>query len=198
MLEPVIDCRSDKSGILSRGGTKTVDAEPEPVADSVLVLVMERIVRIDPVGEPVAERSGIVTDRSRASHIALTHLTLSLALSAPSRSIPSLYSSWNGHKVSTRPISPSCPLSWELASSLCILAAIVPTSSFALGCSGVGTDLTSVQFSKSSVTTPRPPPAAIHDKSSMWGYSKAWHRCQRYGGGAWTFKYQSKPMRSGS
>jgi hypothetical protein len=63
---------SDKSGILSRGGTKTVEADPdaEPIFEEVedlMLLVNDFIVLVDPVGEPVWERSGIVTERSNAS-----------------------------------------------------------------------------------------------------------------------------------
>lgn len=61
-LEPEMDCMS------SIGGTKTVDLEPEPVPDSALcVLVKVRMVLIDPVGEPLSERLGMVTERSSAS-----------------------------------------------------------------------------------------------------------------------------------
>lgn len=67
-----MDCKSDRSGIVSVGGTNTVDAEPDPEAacepDCLLAeLAMDRMVRIEPVGEPVTERSGIVTARSKAS-----------------------------------------------------------------------------------------------------------------------------------
>jgi hypothetical protein len=60
--------RSDKSGIDSRscGGTNLVKAEPDPDR-ALVVLSIERIVRIDPVGDCVAERSGTVTLRSSAS-----------------------------------------------------------------------------------------------------------------------------------
>lgn len=57
-IEPESDCRSETSGILSNGGTNTVDAEP--LLDSELTLLaIVRIVLIDPVGERVSERSGI-------------------------------------------------------------------------------------------------------------------------------------------
>lgn len=90
-----------------------MDAEPDAEPDwDVTPLVMDCIVRMEPVGERVVDRSGIETARSRTSlshdgpismenfgqkknayQMALTHLTLSLALSAPSLSTPSLYSS---------------------------------------------------------------------------------------------------------
>jgi hypothetical protein len=57
-----------------RGGTNVVDLEPEPEPeeeeeeDCLLSReVMERIVLMDPVGERVADWSGIVIDRSSAS-----------------------------------------------------------------------------------------------------------------------------------
>ena len=57
-----------------RGGTNVVDLEPEPEPeeeeeeDCLLSReVMERIVLMDPVGECVADWSGIVIDRSSAS-----------------------------------------------------------------------------------------------------------------------------------
>jgi hypothetical protein len=64
--EPEIDCMS------SRGGTNLVVAEPEPVPVPVpvcelCVLVYDRIVRMEPVGEPLSEPGGIVTERSSAS-----------------------------------------------------------------------------------------------------------------------------------
>jgi hypothetical protein len=60
VLEPEIDSRSDKSGIVCKGGTKVVDLEPEPEPVPVLEgllsrLVMERIVLIEPVGERVSD-----------------------------------------------------------------------------------------------------------------------------------------------
>lgn len=72
--DPVLEesenvCRSDRLGIVCRGGTNTVDAEPEPepAPETLVVLVMERIVLIEPVGEPGSERLGNVTERSNAS-----------------------------------------------------------------------------------------------------------------------------------
>jgi hypothetical protein len=66
-LDPEIECKSSMSAILSRGGTKTVDAEPDP--ERVLFeLSMDWIVRMEPVGERVMDRSGRdVMLRSRAS-----------------------------------------------------------------------------------------------------------------------------------
>lgn len=61
---------SGRSGIVSKGGTNVVDAEPEPDPE-LLILMIDRIVRIEPVGDPACERSGSVTERSRAS--LLTH-----------------------------------------------------------------------------------------------------------------------------
>ena len=58
----------------SRGGTYTVDAEPVPDWELV-VLVMDWMVRIEPVGERVLERSGIDTARSSTSlHIQKRHV----------------------------------------------------------------------------------------------------------------------------
>ncbi len=51
----------------SRGGTYTVDAEPVPEECELVVLVMDLMVRIDPVGERVLERSGMETARSSTS-----------------------------------------------------------------------------------------------------------------------------------
>lgn len=102
-----------KSGIVSRGGTNTVLAEPDFDFISLEeVLLSERMVRMDGAGERErAEGSGKVTARLSASlnleckllmyhneiqmtnQIAPTHLTLSLALSAPRRSTPSGYKS---------------------------------------------------------------------------------------------------------
>ena len=89
------------------------DPDPDPDPPLTELPDVDGIERIDPSGERVSERSGAGgdTDRSSASlqkytfqlsylpipkkncthHIALTHLTRSLALSAPSLSTPSLY-----------------------------------------------------------------------------------------------------------
>ena len=50
----------------SRGGTYTVDAEPVPDWELV-VLVMDWMVRIEPVGERVLDLSGMVIARSSTS-----------------------------------------------------------------------------------------------------------------------------------
>lgn len=65
--EPEMDSRSDKSGMVCKGGTNVVvrEPEPEPLLDgrlSKLVMVL-----IDPVGERVMDWSGMLTDRSSAS-----------------------------------------------------------------------------------------------------------------------------------
>lgn len=62
-------CKSERLGIVCRGGTNTIDAvpEPEPAAETLLVLAMDRIVLMEPVGEPGSERPGSVTVRSNAS-----------------------------------------------------------------------------------------------------------------------------------
>ncbi len=46
--------------------TNVVDADPEPDPE-LLILMIDRMVRIEPVGEPACERSGSVTERSKAS-----------------------------------------------------------------------------------------------------------------------------------
>ena len=95
------------SGIDSIGGRKVVDRDPEATEpERVLVLAIDRMVRIEPVGDWVSDRSGTVTERSSTSlgmlsawrtkdttkthQIALTQRTRSLADSAPNRSTPSL------------------------------------------------------------------------------------------------------------
>jgi hypothetical protein len=64
-----MDCMSDKSGMLSRldGGTKVVEADPdpEPVLEELDDMLM--IDLIEPGGELDCERSGIVTNRFKAS-----------------------------------------------------------------------------------------------------------------------------------
>ena len=54
--------------MLSTGGRNVVEREPETAEpECVLVLVIDRIVRIEPVGDCVSDRSGTVTERSRTS-----------------------------------------------------------------------------------------------------------------------------------
>lgn len=68
--DPEIDSRSERSGIVCKGGTKVVDREPEPEPEPecpLSKLVIERMVLIEPVGERVTDWSGIVTERSSAS-----------------------------------------------------------------------------------------------------------------------------------
>jgi len=111
--EPVKDWKSDIDGILLSGGTNTV--EREPVEMPLLLLEVERIVRIEPVGERVTEgatgrltaslqeRKRVTTSVSRSSTMyqvekkethqsLLTHFCLSNKLSAASLSTPSAYS----------------------------------------------------------------------------------------------------------
>lgn len=57
--------KSDRSGIVSNGGRYVVVAEPEP--ELTTLLVADRIVRIEPVGDIVIERSGGAAARSSAS-----------------------------------------------------------------------------------------------------------------------------------
>ena len=59
--------KSDRSGIVSNGGRYVVVAEPEPEPELTMLLVEERIVRIESVGDIVIERSGGATARSSAS-----------------------------------------------------------------------------------------------------------------------------------
>lgn len=139
--------RSDRLGIVCRGGTNIVDAEPEPEPEPepemLVELIIVPIVLMEPVGEPGSERLGNVTERSKASlrdtikktklcksekmtyQMAPTQRTLSRALSAASRSTPSLYRSWKGHSNSIK--------GGQLPSAIWARAATVPTSSFALG-----------------------------------------------------------------
>ena len=50
------------------GGRNVVEREPDMAEpECVLVLVIDRIVRIEPVGDCVSDRSGTVTERSRTS-----------------------------------------------------------------------------------------------------------------------------------
>jgi hypothetical protein len=62
-LVPESECKSEMSGMLSGGGTNTVEAEPEPD----LVLLTLSIVLMEPAGERVTDRSGSVTLLSNAS-----------------------------------------------------------------------------------------------------------------------------------
>lgn len=87
MIEPEakdedrVELESGTSGSESRGGTKTVDAEPEPLAD-------ER--KLAMVGAGDDARVISVAARSIAFQRAPTQRTRSLALSAASRSTPSV------------------------------------------------------------------------------------------------------------
>lgn len=66
----VVETKSDMSGNELRGGTKTV--EREPLLDTLLLLSMDKIVLIDPVGERVTEaESGTATGRLTVSLFAL-------------------------------------------------------------------------------------------------------------------------------
>lgn len=60
---PDVDWKSDRSGMVSRGGTKVVKAEPVPVE---IVedrrLVMDPMVLMEPVGDPEVDLSGMVTE----------------------------------------------------------------------------------------------------------------------------------------
>ena len=56
------------SGIDSTGGRKVVDCDPEATEpERALVLAIDQIIRIEPVGDCVAERSGTATERSSTS-----------------------------------------------------------------------------------------------------------------------------------
>ena len=66
MLDPERDWKSDKSGMVSIGGRNVVDREPGTAElELVLALAIDRIVRMDLVGDCVSDRSGTVTERSR-------------------------------------------------------------------------------------------------------------------------------------
>jgi hypothetical protein len=58
-LEPASEWKSDRSGMLSIGGRNVVDREPDPDEAPDCALDSDWMVRIEPTGEPVAERSGI-------------------------------------------------------------------------------------------------------------------------------------------
>jgi hypothetical protein len=67
-LDSEKDRKSDRSGMLSMGGRNVVEREPDMAEpECVLVLAIDRIVRIEPVGDCVSDRSGTVTERSRTS-----------------------------------------------------------------------------------------------------------------------------------
>ena len=55
--------RSERLGIVCKGGTNIVDAEPdpEPEPEALVVLVIVWIVLMEPAGEPGSERLGNVT-----------------------------------------------------------------------------------------------------------------------------------------
>lgn len=61
---PDVDWKSDKSGMESRGGTKVVKAEPVPVetVEDRMLLVIDPMVLMEPVGDPEVDLSGIVTE----------------------------------------------------------------------------------------------------------------------------------------
>ncbi len=68
VLDPERDWKSDRSGMLSMGGRNVVEREPDTAEpECVLALAVDRIVRIEPVGDCVSDRSGTVTERSRTS-----------------------------------------------------------------------------------------------------------------------------------
>jgi hypothetical protein len=58
------DRRSDRSGIFSMGGRNVVERDSD-TAKLVLVLAIDRIVRIELVDDCVSEQSGTVRERSR-------------------------------------------------------------------------------------------------------------------------------------
>ena len=56
------------SGMVSIGGRNVVEREPEAAElELVLALAIDRIVRIEPVGDCASDRSGTVTELSRTS-----------------------------------------------------------------------------------------------------------------------------------
>jgi len=60
---PDVDWKSDRSGIVSSGGTKVVEAEPVPVEIAEdWRLVIDPMVLMEPVGDPEVDLSGIVTE----------------------------------------------------------------------------------------------------------------------------------------
>ena len=102
VLDPEVDWKSDISGMVPEGGSYEVVDEPA-LLDRWLVVVST--VRIEPVGEPELDRSGIgllmrslrktnvrdnnLRETSRTYHIAPTQRTLSLEEPAASLSVPS-------------------------------------------------------------------------------------------------------------
>ena len=57
------DWKSDRSGMVSRGGTKVVKAEPVAVETAEdCRLVIEPMVLMEPVGDPEVDLSGMVTE----------------------------------------------------------------------------------------------------------------------------------------
>ena len=60
---PDVDWKSDRSGMVSRGGTNVVEAEPVPVETvEDWRLVIDPMVLMEPVGDPEVDLSGIVTE----------------------------------------------------------------------------------------------------------------------------------------
>ena len=61
---PDVDWKSDRSGMVSRGGTKVVKAEPVPVetVEDWTLLEIDPMVLMEPVGDPEVDLSGIVTE----------------------------------------------------------------------------------------------------------------------------------------
>jgi hypothetical protein len=58
------DRKSDRSGMFSMSGRNVVECDSD-MAKPVLVLAIDRIVRIEPVDDCVSEQSGTATERSR-------------------------------------------------------------------------------------------------------------------------------------
>jgi hypothetical protein len=58
-----VDWKSDRSGMLLRGGTKVVKAEPVPVETGEdCMLVIDPIVLMEPVGDPEVDLLGMVME----------------------------------------------------------------------------------------------------------------------------------------
>jgi|SRR5580698_7141943 len=65
-LDPERGWKSDRSGMLSTGGRNVVEHEPDTAElERVLVLAIDHIVRIEPVGDCVPDCSCTVTERSK-------------------------------------------------------------------------------------------------------------------------------------